>query len=94
VHASNRQGEGSGHPPTEPRDVLRRTRIVTLVTIGALIQTGMTRAIDADIARRALVRTFTTFGTEIGSMIIGEGVEKEREPETLRELGVTTAQSY
>jgi EAL domain-containing protein (putative c-di-GMP-specific phosphodiesterase class I)/CheY-like chemotaxis protein len=58
------------------------------------LDTSLTRDIDTDVARRALARGLTTFGTEIGSTIIGEGVEKESELETLRELGVTTAQGY
>jgi hypothetical protein len=41
VHACDRHDEGSGHPPTEPQNVLRRTGIVTLATIGVPIQTGM-----------------------------------------------------
>jgi EAL domain-containing protein (putative c-di-GMP-specific phosphodiesterase class I)/DNA-binding NarL/FixJ family response regulator len=58
------------------------------------LDTSLTRDIDLDVARRALARGLTTFGTEIGSTIIGEGVEKESELKTLSELGVTTAQGY
>jgi EAL domain-containing protein (putative c-di-GMP-specific phosphodiesterase class I) len=58
------------------------------------LDTSLTRDIDLDVARRALARGLTSFGTEIGSTIIGEGVEKESELKTLSELGVTTAQGY
>ena len=55
---------------------------------------SLTHNIDTDVARRALARGLTAFGTEIGTVIIGEGVETASELETLRDLGVTTAQGY
>jgi EAL domain-containing protein (putative c-di-GMP-specific phosphodiesterase class I) len=55
---------------------------------------SLTSGIDTDVAQRALARGLTTFGTEIGATLIGEGVETASELETLRELGVTTVQGY
>jgi EAL domain-containing protein (putative c-di-GMP-specific phosphodiesterase class I)/CheY-like chemotaxis protein len=58
------------------------------------LDVSLTRDIDSDVARRALARGLTSFGTEIGTTIVGEGVETASELRTLQELGVRTAQGY
>ena len=58
------------------------------------LDVSLTRDIDTDVARRALARGLTSFGTEIGTTIVGEGVETANELRTLQELGVGTAQGY
>jgi EAL domain-containing protein (putative c-di-GMP-specific phosphodiesterase class I)/ActR/RegA family two-component response regulator len=54
----------------------------------------LTRGIDHDPVRRALATALVTFGSEIGSLMIAEGVEHREELATLRELGFAGAQGY
>lgn len=55
---------------------------------------ALTRGIDADPARRALALALVSFGAEIGSVLIAEGVETAGELETLRRLGIGLGQGY
>ncbi len=55
---------------------------------------GLTRNIDLDPARRALATALIGFARETGSCMIAEGVETMSELNTLRNLGVETAQGY
>jgi EAL domain-containing protein (putative c-di-GMP-specific phosphodiesterase class I) len=48
--------------------------------------------IDADPVRRSLVTAMVTFAADIGSDLVGEGIETERELDTLRNLGVRYGQ--
>jgi EAL domain-containing protein (putative c-di-GMP-specific phosphodiesterase class I) len=50
--------------------------------------------IDADPVRRAMVRGLLTFTDSIGAVVVGEGVEREQERNTLADLGVPLAQGY
>jgi EAL domain-containing protein (putative c-di-GMP-specific phosphodiesterase class I)/CheY-like chemotaxis protein len=55
---------------------------------------SLTQGIDSDRSRRALARGLISFGDEVGTHILGEGVETANEMNTLRELGVPFAQGY
>lgn len=55
---------------------------------------SITRDIDRDPARRALAVALISFGTEVGSLIVAEGVETEAEGATLQQLGAHAAQGY
>jgi len=55
---------------------------------------GLTRAIDADPARRALATALIFFARETGCVIVAEGVETNSELETLRLLGIPKVQGY
>lgn len=55
---------------------------------------GLTRAVDSDPARRALVSALIFFARETGCFIIAEGIETESELSVLRLLGVSKGQGY
>lgn len=55
---------------------------------------SMTRDIDTDPARRALVVAFVHFSSTTGSQLIAEGVETAAELAMLEKLGVTGAQGF
>jgi len=50
--------------------------------------------VDADPARRALASALVHFASDIGAMVIAEGIETHAELEVLRDLGVTYGQGY
>jgi len=52
------------------------------------------RVIDKDLAKRALARGLITFSTEIGTAIVGEGIETAAELEALCGLGVEYGQGF
>jgi EAL domain-containing protein (putative c-di-GMP-specific phosphodiesterase class I)/DNA-binding NarL/FixJ family response regulator len=54
----------------------------------------LTRDIDADPIRRALASSLVTFGYDIGSTLIAEGIETAQELHALDELGVPFGQGY
>ena len=54
----------------------------------------LTRGIDGDPVRRALATALVTFGREIGSLMIAEGVERREELDVLTDLGFAAAQGY
>lgn len=58
------------------------------------LDASLTRDIDTDPAKRALATALSGFAREIGSRIIGEGVETESELTTLAGLGVDAAQGF
>jgi EAL domain-containing protein (putative c-di-GMP-specific phosphodiesterase class I) len=58
------------------------------------VDISLTRNIDTDQARRALARALITFASEIGAMIVAEGIETRAEMEALQELGVAYGQGY
>ena len=49
---------------------------------------------ESDPARRALASSLVQFSTEIGAMLIAEGIETDVELAVLRDLGVTRGQGY
>lgn len=55
---------------------------------------GLTRGVDTDPARRALISALIYFARETGCMMIAEGVETEAERENLRMLGISKGQGY
>lgn len=55
---------------------------------------SLTRTVDVDAARRALTTALVFFSRETASTIIAEGIETNRELETLRQLGVPYGQGY
>jgi EAL domain-containing protein (putative c-di-GMP-specific phosphodiesterase class I) len=58
------------------------------------IDRSFVAAIDGDPARQALVAGMVHFTGLIDVDLIAEGVETEREAESLRNLGVPLAQGY
>jgi EAL domain-containing protein (putative c-di-GMP-specific phosphodiesterase class I)/AmiR/NasT family two-component response regulator len=55
---------------------------------------SLTRAVDADRAKRALAAGLISFAGEIDAAIVAEGIETENELEALRGLGVVFGQGY
>ncbi len=58
------------------------------------IPMGLTRSIDTDGARRALVAALIQFAGEDDTQVIAEGVETLAELKALKAIGVTRAQGY
>jgi EAL domain-containing protein (putative c-di-GMP-specific phosphodiesterase class I) len=55
---------------------------------------SLTRSIDTDRARRAMASALISFADEMGMVIVAEGIETQRELDTLLELGVRFGQGY
>ncbi|BAU29489.1 diguanylate cyclase (GGDEF)-like protein [Aneurinibacillus soli] len=55
---------------------------------------ALIRNIDSDPVKQALVETFVQFANKVKCRIIGEGIETEKELETLIQLGVDYGQGY
>lgn len=55
---------------------------------------SLTRAIDTDVARRALASALIFFAHEIGASLVAEGIETEAELQALRALGISAGQGY
>lgn len=55
---------------------------------------SLTRNVDTDPGRRALATALISFGNEVGSRIVAEGVETWSEVSALKALGVDGAQGY
>ena len=55
---------------------------------------SLTQGIDTDRSRRALASGLISFGSAVGTHLLGEGVETAAEMAALRELGVPYAQGY
>ncbi|WCN37207.1 bifunctional diguanylate cyclase/phosphodiesterase [Aneurinibacillus uraniidurans] len=55
---------------------------------------ALIRNIDSDPVKQALVETFVQFANKVKCRIIGEGIETEKELETLITLGVDYGQGY
>lgn len=50
--------------------------------------------IDTDLARRALASALASFATDIGAVLVAEGIETSRELDTLVNLGVPWGQGF
>lgn len=68
--------------------------IVLLAPDVIKLDTSLTRGIDTHRTRRALARALISFAAESGATVVAEGVETVEEFDTLRRLGVTSAQGY
>jgi EAL domain-containing protein (putative c-di-GMP-specific phosphodiesterase class I) len=55
---------------------------------------AITRALDQDLARRAMVSALRHFARDTGSQIVAEGVETQPELSALMALGVNKGQGY
>lgn len=55
---------------------------------------SLTRAVDTDPARRALISALMFFARETGCLMVAEGIETDAERETLRILGISKGQGY
>ncbi len=58
------------------------------------LDTTLTHDIDRDATLRALGFSLKSFATAIEAEVVAEGVETEREIDTLRFIGVRYAQGY
>lgn len=58
------------------------------------LDVDLTRGIDQDGDRRALIASLVTFARAIGSRVVAEGIETEEEARTLTDLGVHSGQGY
>lgn len=58
------------------------------------VDCSLTRHIDTDPARRALIAAFVRFSQDTGTRLIAEGVETTTELQALQELGVAKAQGF
>lgn len=58
------------------------------------VDMDLTRGIDADPARRAIVRAVVGVCRELGIAVIAEGIETAGEMRALQDLGVTLMQGY
>lgn len=55
---------------------------------------SLTRDVDRDQARRSLASALVHFAGETGATIVAEGVETQRELDTLKALGIRRGQGY
>ena len=55
---------------------------------------ALTAEIDSDAPREALAAALILFASRIGSTVVAEGIEREEELRTLRNLGVLYGQGY
>ncbi|NYI40489.1 EAL domain-containing protein [Demequina lutea] len=58
------------------------------------IDIGITRGVDTDPSRAALVTMLVTFAERTGMHVLAEGVETAAERDTMLKLGVTIGQGY
>ncbi|HXF57110.1 MAG TPA: EAL domain-containing protein [Actinomycetota bacterium] len=58
------------------------------------LDNSLTRGIDVDRPRRALASALISFASEIGAVIVAEGIETAEELAALRSLGVRLGQGY
>ncbi len=58
------------------------------------VDIGLVRAVDADLARQALIVALLHFANATGSQVIAEGIETVAELATLRRLGVRLGQGF
>jgi EAL domain-containing protein (putative c-di-GMP-specific phosphodiesterase class I) len=58
------------------------------------VDMALTRGVDADLARRALISSLVRFAATVGCELVAEGVETEAELHALAGCGVTHAQGF
>jgi len=58
------------------------------------LDVALTRDVDTDRARRAMAAALVSFATEMGIVIVAEGIETQAEFDTLRALGVRYGQGF
>jgi EAL domain-containing protein (putative c-di-GMP-specific phosphodiesterase class I) len=58
------------------------------------VDISLTRNVDADLARRALISALLHYTRETSAQIVAEGIETEAELRTLKLLGVRRGQGY
>jgi predicted signal transduction protein with EAL and GGDEF domain len=83
-------------PTTTPPELvvaLRTASAIVLVALGVLAVSASS-SVDADAAKRALIRGIVGFAGEAGATVVAEGIETEAEAATLRTLGVTLGQGF
>jgi PAS domain S-box-containing protein len=68
--------------------------IVTLAPDLIKIDRDLVADLNSDRARRALVMAVVMYALEMGTTVLGEGVETTEELDALKSLGVDTAQGY
>ena len=68
--------------------------IVTIRPDIVKVGTTLTRGIDADPARQALVTALVSLGMGIGAVLVAEGIETQGELDALVQLGVRHGQGY
>jgi EAL domain-containing protein (putative c-di-GMP-specific phosphodiesterase class I) len=70
-------------------------RQITTVRPGYLkLDRSLIRGIDKDSERAALVGALAGYSAQVGCLLVAEGVEREAELLTVRELGVTLVQGF
>lgn len=58
------------------------------------IDTDVTRAVNIDPVKQAIVMAFRSVASQAGALSLAEGIETEEELETLRSLGINLGQGY
>lgn len=58
------------------------------------IDTDVTRGVDHDPVKQAIVMAFRSLAAQAGALSLAEGIETEEELETLRSLGIDLGQGY
>ncbi|HUZ29382.1 MAG TPA: EAL domain-containing protein, partial [Solirubrobacteraceae bacterium] len=58
------------------------------------LDTALTRGVDTDPVRRALAAALVSFTSEIGALLIAEGIETAGELAVMRQLGVPLGQGF
>jgi GAF domain-containing protein len=80
--------DDSGHGLSSLQQVIR------LVPDFVKLNRTLTRDVDTDATRRALVFALTTIAAEGGAQVIAEGIEADAELEALLALGIAYGQGY
>lgn len=58
------------------------------------VDISLVRSVDRDLGRRVLLQALRDISEVIGAKVIAEGIETERELETLRKMGIPFGQGY
>jgi EAL domain-containing protein (putative c-di-GMP-specific phosphodiesterase class I) len=68
--------------------------ILELRPASVKLDLGLTRSVDVDQARQAMIAGMSHFATSAGCRLVAEGIETEAERQTLLSLGVQYGQGY